>query len=1220
MTPIHWTRRRFLQASATLMALAEQQWLTAQKRIPSAENSPEEMGRGTKPLFEGQAARPLRYCPEDGDFVIENGQEFFNRPLYCCNTPFRIDAGDKPELSLYLPGRGGNLRLGIRKEDQAKWLIQVDNIIARYRAGSMLYEIKDALLGSATLHLTILPFADTQGVMCAVQVSEIPSGTSLIWAYGGINGQKGQRGGDIGCERVPVSEFFQLQPQYCENNSFQIEGNTARIMAPVAEMFFVAPEGAKLSLGDAENWAGPMRLVEVTSIKPPQRAVLVGQIELKAGGLQYLALQRLQTKPALLPPAYAGEQIPQGFRKAQERIEGFLGLVKIDTPDAYLNAAVPALIAAADGIWDSSQQTVMHGGVAWRVPLAGWRGPYALDVLGWHDRLRAHLRHWAARQNVSSFEPRTGEPDSGKNGATKENMLHSRGDISHNHYDMNLVYVDALMRHLLWTGDVEFAREMWPVIERHLAWERRLFRRTWGEKELPLYEGYACIWASDNLQYNGGGAAHSSAYNYFQNRQAARIAELIGQDSAPYIAESDAIAKGIQQLLWQSEAGCYAESKDLLASHDVHPQPALWTYYHLVDCVVPDSEHSWLAGEQLLNTLKRIPVEGPGVPAGSWYLLSCSNWMPYVWSLNLLVHAENVHTAHALWMAGHSKEAYGLFMGALLDSMYMGLCPGNLHMTSALSVHRQEAQRDFGDAIGTTSRALIEGLFGIQPDMLEGTLRLEPRFPMEWDHASIEHRDLTFQYRLRGSEAVYEIHSRLPRGERVCLILQARTVEVESVTANGRVIGWHIDETAVAYPKIVIEAPVSAALRILVLWRGEAPEQVSDIQKIVVGSVAEPHLRRASLLQLKDPQSALSKGKCVRSGSFALLAKVRQGQMQWWVPFRYEGIEALQLVPEQSKVGLAVSIQNHSPSSVQKSATIRLHNYTSAIGLRSDASVIIPETNLLPGTNRIDLEANAKILAQASYTDWLRKIDSNRCEPVDLSSVLRERVSRIFEREYLSPRSPYCSLSIPVQAAGGWAAFRVKPNIDDSGLMAVAGRKGGIITTPQGIPLRIDPRNQNNIAFVSQWSIDPTSVTVPLEGNANHIYLLIAGSTTPQTSRMVTASIIVHYADGTQEQLDLVNPENWWPIEQDYLIDDYQFYRPGPLPPRLDLKTGKFRTLEMASFKGLGTQIDGGSATLLDLSLDSRKKLSSLVVEAKAYEPVVGLMSATLVRPTEKNT
>ena len=99
---------------------------------------------------------------------------------------------------------------------------------------------------------------------------------------------------------------------------------------------------------------------------------------------------------------------------------------------------------------------------------------------------------------------------------------------------MNMVGVDAIFRHLLWTGDLEYARKIWPVIERHLAWERRLFRREFGPEKLPLYEAYACIWASDSLAYNGGGATHSTAYNLYHNRMAARVARLIGNDPSLY--------------------------------------------------------------------------------------------------------------------------------------------------------------------------------------------------------------------------------------------------------------------------------------------------------------------------------------------------------------------------------------------------------------------------------------------------------------------------------------------------------------------------------------------------------------------------------------------------------------------------------------------------------------------------------------------------------------
>jgi hypothetical protein len=96
--------------------------------------------------------------------------------------------------------------------------------------------------------------------------------------------------------------------------------------------------------------------------------------------------------------------------------------------------------------------------------------------------------------------------------------------------------------------------------------------------------------------------------------------------------------------------------------------------------------------------------------------------------------------------------------------------------------------------------------------------------------------------------------------------------------------------------------------------------------------------------------------------------------------------------------------------------------------------------------------------------------------------------------------------------------------------------------------------------------------------------------------------------------LALENPTNWWPIEQDYFIDEFQFRRPQPVPIRVNLKTGEIRVLDIAAFKGRGGPIPGGAATVLDLPLQPGKELGSLTVRAVANEVVIGLMAATLVR------
>src|SRR5690349_14042052 len=86
--------------------------------------------------------RALRYKPENGDFVITNGNRRFTRALYGTNTGFRVESGDLPEFALYMPGMGGNFKFGLIAGEKSKWLINAGKTVARYRAGSMIYEIE----------------------------------------------------------------------------------------------------------------------------------------------------------------------------------------------------------------------------------------------------------------------------------------------------------------------------------------------------------------------------------------------------------------------------------------------------------------------------------------------------------------------------------------------------------------------------------------------------------------------------------------------------------------------------------------------------------------------------------------------------------------------------------------------------------------------------------------------------------------------------------------------------------------------------------------------------------------------------------------------------------------------------------------------------------------------------------------------------------------------
>jgi Domain of unknown function (DUF4450) len=1213
-------------------------------RLPAAENvpaAPPEWIQVHAPNLESNTARSLRYWPDGTDFVITNGTEFFNRPLYCANTAFRVDGGDKPEFSFYVPGRGGNLRFGIKTPTGTKWLNDAGKIVMRYRSGSLVYEIHDSLLANfnRTLHLSVLPLPDVRGIVVRAELTNaVGLPIDLIWAFGGANGMRGSRAGDIGCEREPVSQFFQLRPDQCRSNEFSIVSDGFTLRSRTVTIAGVASTGATHVVADANQWSDPTRLL-ASAGAGRDLPVVAGRISLEGGRPIFLVLQAIDENS----PRPGADQLPGMFAAAMDRCREVAQRVVVETPDPFINAAAAAINVGGDGIWDEAQGAYMHGAVAWRSKLLGWRGPYTGDALGWHERARRHLTYWGGRQNTNPIPPNFPQGDANVNLARNEAALHSYGDMSNSHYDMNLVYIDALFRHLLWTGDVEFARQQWPVIERHLGWERRLFRREFGPEKLPLYEAYAAIWASDDLQYHGGGAAHSTAYNYYHNRMAARIAKLIGKDPTLYEQEADLIAKGMRQNLWLADRGWFAEFKDYLGLQLVHPNAGLWTFYHTVDSEVPTPIEAWQMTRFVDTQIAHIPISIPrsrreeahseirnpkseirnaeslltsAATNELYYTLPTTSWMPYLWSINNVVMAEVAHTSLAYWQANRPDAAFTLFKGCLLDSMYMGLCPGNVGMTTYFDMARREAQRDFGDAVGICSRTMVEGLFGIHPDALAGEIRIQPGFPADWNHAKMHHPDFNFAFQRDGLKETYVVEPAFPKPMRIRLQVPALRAEITAVSVNGRPGKWRAIEDSVGRPRIEIETEPGLHSEVTITWSGAKP-----LTEIPVRVVTDVGVR------------GIAAGDPVHRTEFA---KMEQGSLKWRMPQIVEIRPPFEIIsdPVQDDRTLRFRLRNNTSEAVARECVVRVRGETQRSVINAPAQSVSGEIrlrwgapDLFPGSVPVTVELGEGKSASGTISNWKHPGLSRewkdgpelgrtgfQARAVNLEPLFNDKVTQIFRNEYLSPRSTFCSLAQPKQGIGGWCDPNMTAEIDDSGLRRAAAENGGKILV-QGVPFQtLSERDAKNIAFTSQWDNYPRELSTPLDGKAAHVYLLMAGSSNPMQSRFDNGEVIVTYADGSTERLALQNPVNWWPIDQDYFIDDFAFRRPEPIPPRVDLKTGTVRLLDVNSFKGQGGKIPGGAATVLDLPLDPAKELKSLTVRTLANEVVIGLMAATLAQ------
>ncbi|MEA1848803.1 DUF4450 domain-containing protein [Chryseobacterium sp. MHB01] len=1157
--------------------------------------------------------RELHYKEDKGDFLLVNGKYRFNRALYGDNRASRVEAGDLPEFALYFPGMGGNLQFVIQKGNSIKKLIQADKIGTRYRPGSMLYEIKDPILGTGTLKLTVLAQAKEEGLVVKMETENIDSSTKIYAVYGGASGTTFSRNGDIGAD--PESGFY-LLPEYCLNNQFQINNNQFQLnyLNKKKEIQIVSGSFSNVSSLQQTDATTLEKLGEFTQNKTDKSPIVYASYSSQK---QLIYIQVAKGKSA---KKFSDEELKSIFNEAEKARLTLTNRIQLKTPDADLNNFGANLAVAADGIWESP--TFLHGAVAWRMRLNAWRGAYTADALSWHDRAKEHFESYANSQ-VLKPDSAPVEMDTMRHLARHEEKMgtsvFSSGYISRNpndntkphHYDMNLVFFDQMFSHFNYTGDKEFLKKMWPTMVRHMDWEKRNFKRG------DLYDAYAAIWASDALQYSGGKVTHTSAYNYRANREMAKLAKIIGEDSTPYEKEADAILKAMRNELWIKNKGYFAEFKDALGNQIVHDKPGIWSIYHVSDAYILNEFEDYQNLQYINNHTPKIPITVKGADNKDYFTLATTNWQPYDWSINNVALAENLQTALAYWQAGRNAEAYQLWKGNLMESMYYGISPGNFEQLSHYDAFRGELYRDFADPIGVASRTLTEGLFGVHPNLLENKISIKPGFPKDWNSAELKLPDWEYQFKRNSKTTEYIFKSKYQNPIALEMQIPVNYSNIKSVKVNGKNVDWKVKSNSILQPIIQFETPKAKDFKIEINYSGEEiKNEQTDYITYISESLQLNFDSKKKIKDVLDPQELIKS----RNGSqFNLIQEERKGtffvQVEqngtiWWQPVNVD----IRFPLETKWVNKKLQIESKSANSINGKLSTNGLNKTFSTQKNQNSSIEIPVNYLSKGTNSIELEYNG-IKQNIEITDWEVE-NQGQFNNISLASKYNEKVTEIFNQKYLSPRLEFPTLQLPWQGIGNWCYPLITAQIDDSGLMNK--RKNNKVDF-LGIPFLID-KSDKNIAFASQWDNYPDSIEIPVSGKGKKIYFLMAGSTNPMQSQIVNGTITVQYVDGSTSELELKNPMNWWPIEQDLFDDNFAFEIPDDkIPYRVKLKTGelyKGGTLsKYSSIKGFtDRQVDGGSATILDLPIAPNKELKSVKLTAVSNDVMIGMMSATVLK------
>jgi len=1137
------------------------------------------------------------YSIEKGFFTTVNGANRYGRPLYGPPGLFHVYAGDRPEWALSRPGKTGNLLIGIVRGAKRKWLIHADTIRAKYLPGVHTHEIRDRLLGSGEVVIQSVGSPDMEALLVKISVTKGLSGAELVWAFGGLREIESCYQDFDTCGYTSESHFFP-KPEDSEGNSIRLDGNTFVVTVPfvlgsprqpghrqyaesIYRKFYAGVTGAvtgrqKLRVVDADIFRDDMPIRKSSSNAP----AVCGRCGPAADEDIYIGVAMMNKPEDRLDPASLGEKFAEAIRH-HEKVRT---RVSVSTPDEDLNAVVPALAGSMDAVWDPPY--IVHGGIHCHSPYLGWRHCYGATAFGWWDRAESHFRTFAKTQlKETPPDCRRPRPDEEFGLARQDayrSILHSKGQIwSHRDdpltYNMQEVFVDMMLRHLLYTGDRDFLEEMFPVLELHLEWEKRCFDPD-GD---GLYENFANTHISDAHQYNGAGCAQASAYTYYANRMMSRLASMLGKDGRAFAAEAAKIKRAMNRLLWMPEHGAYAECRDLMGLRRRNESPELPSIYHPIDSELPDMFQAYQMISYAANTYEHVRCG-----RGRGYLVWSSNWTPWFWSTRQLMLNETCHLALAAWASGRNDRAYEYFIGSLLNSMLETRCPAGVIATSPLDKHNPGLATDFPCGTGIACRALIEGLFGIVPNALESKVLLRPGFPRQWRFARITTPYISYDY--RKTSTGIRLQCRFPKDTALEIHLPYLFDALPEVTVNGRTVKAAL-APAVGAPLLRIRTRPGRQFDCVIRHAGRPIAPVAYEKVVVGGEHVRADFKNAKLLEIRDPQGCvarIAKGRIIvkpAHGHHTFFAKLRQNDASWWRPFDVEIRPPVELLGgEYCKHENAVHV------TVRDNTTGRQRHKV----IRWKSPPAVPGTYTLCTKVRSRGETR---LARTKVPVWNlpRRPDLCEFQTVDLSEQVNLDIADIFLQEYRTPRSPYCSLQLPITGYGEWCggSKRQPPKLDSVYFCRRVDAQRRFIT-PQGVAFHSPNWKGPTAVMVSQWDNFPSKVAIPIPRiRADRLYFLVAGSVNPMYSQMDIARLVVTCSDGSVQTLGLHNPNNFWAIWGDPDLDADSFCLPETPPQRVLIGEGTW-------------------ANLLDMELGNRI-VTRVDFECLANETVVGLLGIT---------
>jgi len=1044
----------------------------------------------------------LSYQPVGDAIIKENGIRWNNRPLYCEERKAVIMAGEQPLLYSQL----GKLVWAVSDGKTTMFLHQFAQRLMSYRPGQIEWAFSDPKFQGTKVILRVTTLPGSTGYVARLSLEGAQSGYSAVWCIVPPSLEKKrsyhflQNG--AGFKFVPDSivPFSNIEGKFSQDvEKWEITDIKNLDPTPKVNNNLTGwyNEGA-----ESTNPANQLTLKETQPLlsEALNSMGVIAWIPIKLGIAQTLAVvgddnDNILIKRQKRLDATLIENPAMAFEKGIVRAESLAKRVVVNTPDIYLNAAVGASVVAVNGLF--VDPCFVHGGSAWRQQQPGWRMMGGATVYGWHDQVYRALKYWDT-QMIKEDNGKTG-PALSITGCQQEetkSRVFGKGFIDYHqtlHYEFQTQFFDEAVREWRATADPRFEKLLMPLLELHLD-RCRICYDPDGD---GLYESYINTWPTDSQWYNGGGTVEQSCYMYYGFQALAEMKRRAGNQAQAIKCEAECakIKTALNKILWLPQKGQFASYIEQGGYKRVHSDAWIYSEHLPIEAGLSTPMQAWQAMYYTEWAMERFKFPYGGE------MRQTSNWVPGQWSIRELFHGDNFAIALGYFLSGQGEDGWQLLSGTMKESMFGDLSKKSGYSSEAFLFNRTNIPSpgglshpncgiDFNDITTMFSRAVVEGLFGYQPDYPKGKVIFTPAFPSEWDHASISSPDFNLSYKASDNLDTYELT--LKKAAKLQLRLPIRANRINRLLVNSKPFKYSIVPWT-GYGQLMLEIPSTRKAVVEIQMEGRMKQADPDELIKEVGEQIVLRSHQGDFSKIEDPQKILKDVRIVGKKLSATCAD--------------------------------------NPGH---------HLFFAEVG------------GNIPYYQVVKLQVKNTALEKAT-ADKMPKVapQNGHWKTIDLSQQFNGDIRTIYQQKYLTPRPNTASARIGYD---GWSAWTFRwwkfpvPEIKLDGISKLT-NADGLLVTPQNVRFKV-LSNDKNIAFTSLWDNWPKSVNIPVNLKGDEVWLLVCGSTNPMQLRIANAVIRFRYADGKEEKLELNPPSNFWSLCR-FGQTDYNYQRDGFSLPKI---------------------------------------------------------------------